>query len=118
MYCNSCGNELKENESFCSKCGNSILNQKDESIISNDYGSQSKEKYNLLSIIGVIIAGVSLLLNFYGIVGIAAVIISSIALVKISRTNEKGKVLSIVGISVGGFSILYAFIILLIAVFL
>lgn len=28
MYCNSCGNELKENESFCSKCGNSILNKK------------------------------------------------------------------------------------------
>lgn len=121
-FCSKCGNELMEESVICPKCGCPVVNS--ESVFKQDNlnsgaddraKDSSKGKYNLLSIIGIVLAGVSLLLNFWGIVGIAAVIISSIALVQIKNTNEKGKALAVVGISVGGFSILYAAIILVMA---
>lgn len=73
-------------------------------------GSELKTT-NMLSIIGIIVAGISLLINFGGIVGICAVILSSVALIQIGKTGEKGKGLAITGIAIGAASIIYAFII-------
>lgn len=97
MYCSECGNQLEENVSFCDKCG------------ANTAIAKKPNLTNILAVIGLILAGVSLLLNFWGIVGIAAVILSSLGLVQISKTGEKGKGIAIAGISIGAFSIVYAF---------
>ena len=56
---------------------------------------------------------VSLLLNFWGIVGIVAVILSTVGLTQIRNTNEKGKGLAITGIVVGSISVVYGFITLM-----
>lgn len=106
-FCSKCGNELMDEAVICPKCGCLVKNFDRMKTLGHN-----TEKYNQLSVLGIVLAGVSLLLNFWGIVGIAAVVISSIALVQISKTNEKGKALAITGICVGGFSILYAAIIL------
>lgn len=33
MYCNKCGNELKEDDLFCNKCGNKIEQESDTNNI-------------------------------------------------------------------------------------
>ena len=101
MFCKHCGNELNEDVLFCDKCG------------AKKTSEGETPQTNIFALIGVIIAGISIFLNFWGIVGIAAVIISSIGLVQINKNQEKGKNLAIIGISIGAFSILYAFILLL-----
>lgn len=103
MFCKNCGNKILENSSFCSNCGTGI---------NDDISTQKTRQTNMLSIIGLIVAGISIFLNFWGIVGIAAVILSSMALIQINKSGEKGKSLAISGISIGAFSILYGFIII------
>ena len=103
MYCKICGNQISENSSFCGNCGASM---------NNDILTQKTQQTNMLSIIGLIVAGISIFLNFWGVVGIAAVILSTVALIQINKSGEKGKSMAICGISIGAFSILYGFIII------
>lgn len=70
------------------------------------------------SVSGTIIAGfvlglISLFLNFFGIVGIIAIVFSAIGLSQLSRTNQKGKVLAIIGLVSGIVSVIYTFIIIM-----
>ena len=69
------------------------------------------------SVSGTIIAGfvlglISWFLNFWGIVGIIAIVFSAIGLSQLSRTNQKGKVLAIIGLVSGIVNVIYAFIII------
>lgn len=97
MYCKQCGNELSENAAYCEKCG-----------LGKDVERKSGQT-NMLAIVGLIVAGISFFLNFWGLVGIAAVILSSIGLLQIDKTGEKGKGMAITGIGIGAFSIMYGF---------
>lgn len=63
--------------------------------------------YNIICIIGLIISCISLLLNFWGIVGIAGTIVSVIGLLNCKQKNQNGAALAIIGIIIGVFSILY-----------
>lgn len=70
------------------------------------------------SVSGTIIAGfvlglISWFLNFFGIVGIMAIVFSAIGLSQLSRTNQKGKVLAIIGLVSGIVSVIYTFIIIM-----
>ena len=73
---------------------------------------EQKTPYNKMCLVGLVISVISLFLNFWGIVGIAGVIVSVIGLINCKTTNEKGKVLAIVGIAIGAYSILYALVIM------
>ena len=69
------------------------------------------------SVSGTIIAGfvlglISWFLNFFGIIGIIAIVFSAIGLSQLSRTNQKGKVLAIIGLVSGIVNVIYAFIII------
>ena len=70
------------------------------------------------SVSGTIIAGfvlglISWFLNFFGIVGIIAIVFSAIGLSQLSRTNQKGKVLAIIGLVLGIINVIYAFVIIM-----
>ena len=104
MYCKNCGNQLGENVMFCDKCG------------ARATVAKPQQQMNVLAIIGFIVACISFLLNFWGIVGIAAVVLSSLGLIQINKNGEKGKKLAIAGIVLGAISIVYAFILLLIVI--
>lgn len=69
---------------------------------------EQKAPYNKMCLIGLVISVISLFLKFWGIVGIAGVIVSVLGLINCKATNEKGKVLAIVGIAIGAYSIIYA----------
>lgn len=101
MYCKQCGKELRESSAFCEYCGTRAEFWK------------KQEQVNTLSIVGMIVAGISIFLNFWGLVGIAAVILSSMGLIQINKSGEKGKGIAITGILLGAFSIIYGFIMIM-----
>ena len=68
--------------------------------------------YNVLTIVGFVLGIISFFLNFWGIVGIAAVIISAVGIAQIYKKFQKGKVLGILGIVFGAINIIYASIVL------
>ena len=100
MYCKKCGNKLVEDSVFCDKCGTNTP-------------ASSSAQTNILAVVGLIVAGISIFLNFAGIVGIAAVVLSSLGLMQINKTGEKGKGMAITGISIGAFSVIYGFIMIM-----
>jgi hypothetical protein len=99
MFCERCGKELSEESLYCGNCGASL---------------KTKEKTNnTLSIIGFVVGIISLFLNFWGLVGIAAVIISSMGLIQVNKSGEKGKALAMSGVIIGAFSIIYGLMMIL-----
>lgn len=66
-----------------------------------------------MCIVGLVISCISLLLNFWGLVGIAGTVVSVIGLNSCKQKNENGKALAIIGIVIGVFSILYGLIAIL-----
>lgn len=54
MKCKNCGNELKENDIFCSQCGKRVDDNK-EPIIENDETSIDYSKANILTAISAIL---------------------------------------------------------------
>ncbi|GMO28786.1 MAG: hypothetical protein Ta2B_09720 [Termitinemataceae bacterium] len=67
-----------------------------------------KKKLNTMALIGFISGLISLLLNFWGIVGIIACIFSGIGLGKFNSKTENNKWMAILGILLGIYSIIYA----------
>lgn len=77
----------------------------------NNKGDQiitTKNSYNVFAIVGFVLGIISFFLNFFGIVGILAVVFSAIGLSQIPKNQQKGKVLSILGIIFGAINIIYA----------
>lgn len=73
----------------------------------------TKAPYNTMCIVGLVVSGISLLLNFFGIVGIAGTILSVIGLINCTQKKENGKAVAIIGIVIGSFSILYGLVMLM-----
>lgn len=65
----------------------------------------NKLPYNTLCVVGIVISGISLLLNFFGIVGIVGTALSVAGFLDSQKRNENGKTLAIISI----FSIFYTF---------
>lgn len=101
-FCPNCGKENKTNSNFCPNCGTAM----NDSAISTPNVSAT-EKTNGLALAGFITALVSLLINFWGIVGIVATILSGVGLSKTGPGKEKGRGMAIAGLIIGIFSILY-----------
>ena len=74
----------------------------------NNQLENSNNSYNGLSIAGFVLGIISCFLNFFGIIGIVAVVLSSIGLSQISRDYQKGKALAIIGLVLGTINIIFA----------
>jgi Domain of unknown function (DUF4190) len=68
---------------------------------------------NGMAIVGLVLGIVSWFLNFWGIVGILAIVFSAIALSQVSNTSQKGKGFAIFGLVSGIINLLYAFIVIM-----
>ena len=53
MYCSNCGNQCKNGDRFCEKCGNPI--NTNGIIIENNQQSEDQETANLLTLIAIIL---------------------------------------------------------------
>ena len=104
MYCKKCGKEIEDNVVFCPLCGT----QQREDPKSRAKAASEKKEINIFCLVGLIISGLSLFLNFWGLTGTAGVVLSSVGYFDCSKKGEQGKVLAIVGIILGCFSIVYA----------
>ena len=121
-FCPKCGKELNENEEFCRSCGNrtddgTTVEQQFQTPFQSQYQTQppyEKQKINIFALIGFVVACVSLLINLWGIVGIAALILSIIGVSQINQGQGSGKGFAIAGSIIGGISVIYGFIVLLI----
>lgn len=121
MFCVKCGKQIADGSKFCPECG---AVQPDDSAKSTAYSSGPinttdrystvrKAQYNIMCIVGLVVSCISLLINFWGLVGIAGTVISVIGLITCTRRNENGKILAIIGIIIGVISIIYALVVLL-----
>ena len=68
----------------------------------------TKNSYNVFAIVGFVLGIISFFLNFFGIVGILAVVFAAVGLSQISKKQQQGKVLAILGIIFGAINIIYA----------
>lgn len=114
MFCINCGKEIKDGYKFCDKCG--AAQQESTPSPVSDTGNYAnpinqatvqKAPYNKMCIIGLVISGISLLINFCGLVGIVGTIVSVYGLITCEQKNENGKALAIFGIVIGVVSILW-----------
>lgn len=100
MYCIKCGNEYKENEKFCPKCGQPkdskvVINNEETKKEINENNNQQKD--NVLAIFGLLCS-----IFCFGILGL---ILSILGLNESKKTN-KGKTISIIGIVISSVKIL------------
>lgn len=121
MYCSNCGKEINNEVAFCPECG--TAQQRTTPPPGANYGSYNNTAanqpylkdtpYNTMCIIGLVVSGISLLLNFYGLVGIAGTVLSVLGLISCKERNERGRNLAVIGIVIGAISILYGLIVII-----
>lgn len=130
MYCIKCGKQIPDGVLFCPDCG--APQSTSESSSNNGSGQSGYSQpgsnqpgyfippqtmkvasYNTMCIVGLVVSGISLFINFFGLVGITGIILSVIGLNQCKKMNENGKMLAVVGIILGAFSTFYGFIALL-----
>ena len=126
MYCIKCGKEIPDNSVFCPVCGakqdgtpQAAGAGSAPSDARTDYAqpvNQSpirKAQYNLLCILGLVISLISLVFNYFGLVGLGGVIVSVIGVVLCNRRKENGRILGVLGILFGAVSVVTAVIAML-----
>ncbi len=133
MFCLKCGKQIPEESVFCPFCGAqqgagaqesvarepsgaapSAQNTAEAAQARADYASpvnQSpirKAQYNLLCILGLVISLISLVFNYFGLVGLGGIIVSVIGLVLCNRRKENGRILGALGVLFGAVSVITA----------
>ena len=114
-FCPYCGTENTNKANFCPNCGAQMNNIAPPPVpqMNPNYmppNMYPQNKTNGVALAGFITAMVSLVLNFWGIVGIVATVLSGVGISKTGPGKEKGRGLAIAGLVVGIFSILYGLI--------
>ena len=114
MFCYKCGKEINDGSVFCPECGanqnqnaGANTNQAQYQYQASSQNQIQKVPYNAMAVVGLVISCISLILNFWGLVGIAGTVVSVVGLLQCQKNNENGKALAIIGIAIGAFSILY-----------
>ena len=97
-YCTHCGAELLEDAVICPKCGCWVNSEGTTSM-------QQKAKLNACALVGFILSLVGVVLffvDYMGLLALAGMILSIVALVQLGKNNEqRGKAFAITGVSVG-----------------
>ena len=100
-YCTKCGKKVEEKDIFCQYCGKQLVDE----VVSDDGEVINPSKNNSLALAGFIVSLCSLFISLWGLTAIVGIILSSIGLGQIKKTNENGKGLAIAGIIIGAASI-------------
>lgn len=111
MYCNQCGNEIKEGEEFCPKCGNSLkIENKTDNVEQVSSTNEHKDgaiknfinENNIkspMALIGFISSVLGAFILPY-LLGAIAIVLGILALQQI-KIDKKGKIQAIIAIVVG-----------------
>jgi hypothetical protein len=119
-FCTNCGTKIEDGIKFCSNCGKALnvlpneavapLIQEQPNVIVDNNNIDEKKKLNTMALIGFIIGLISLLLNFFGIMGIIACIFSGVGLGNFNSKTENNKWMAVIGLLCGIFSVIYGLI--------
>lgn len=101
-YCTKCGKKVDEKDIFCQYCGKQL---NEEEVVTKDGEVVDPNKKNNLALAGFIVSLCSLFISFWGVTAIVGIVLSSVGLSQIKKTNEEGKNFAIAGIIIGGVSI-------------
>ena len=116
VFCNKCGRNVEDGMKFCDNCGNRLYSENEETLDNTAYRTaDTKPKTNIMAIVGFILGCVSLLINFWGIIGIAALIFSIVGLTQIKNNGGGGKGLAAAGIILGAVGVIYGFVMIIAA---
>ena len=104
-FCTKCGIEVTG--SFCTNCGSAVNGTQNQQMAYQTQRPVTEQKLNVMALVGFTLGCVSLLLNFFGIVGILALVFSIIGLTQINNTGGKGKGLAVTGIILGAIGVVW-----------
>lgn len=109
MFCSKCGKQLEEGQNFCPNCGTA---QQVTVVSSSNTNIQQSENptTNTMAVVGFVVGLISLLIDFFGIIGIIAIVLSVAGYMGCKQHNQKGKGRAVFGVIFGLMSVLYAFI--------
>lgn len=120
-YCTNCGTAIDANAEFCTRCG---AKQNSDNVVYktqvetnqgvnfetkrevNQEVSKEGESLNIFALSGVILGAISWFINLFGLIGIAAVVFSILAINQ--GLTGKNKVIAIIGLVSGIVNVLYA----------
>lgn len=117
MYCSKCGKDVANGATFCDNCGNRLYNEQEQPTqnTTNIYQQAvSKPKLNIMALVGFILGCVSFLINFWGIVGMVALVFSIVGFTQINNNGESGKGFAIAGMILGAIGVIYGFVVLVV----
>ncbi len=95
--CEHCGGSVYDNATTCVHCGKELKESKRITV--------TKKKTNSLASAGFILGFIAMIIDFFAILGILAVVLSSIGSVQIKNNNESGMGYAILGFILGFISI-------------
>ena len=134
MFCKYCGASIESDALFCASCGkrtaadaesntegipnateplNAHSSSPQQESGQPDAGGEAKDgagNTNLFSILGCVIAGLSLFLDYFGIASIAGLVVSIIGLFKAKKEGQGGAMVAIIGIVVSAISFVFGLI--------
>ena len=90
-FCESCGNEINESDTFCSRCGKPLH------LVMGEPNNKVTNDNNMVGVIGFVTSIVNMLLCC-GSLSIIPLILCGMGIAKSNRTDGEGKILSIIGL--------------------
>ena len=122
-FCSTCGKEINENAVVCLGCGAAVDGKYEAAVgggpaqTANQPPSSPHQrdvtKTNAMAITGFVLGCVSLLLSFWGIVGILALVFSVIGLAQINNYGGRGKGLATTGLILGILGVVWGVIVIM-----
>ena len=111
MYCPKCGNLVGDAANYCPNCGSYVgspeYGQSDDVQCAQQRRYAEPPIYSSYAIAGFVAAIISLFINFWGIVGIVALVLSIIGEMECKNKGKKGSVLAVIGIVIGALSVVF-----------
>ena len=99
IVCKECNKEYSDTVAACHHCG--FVREKEESTVQSNAETDSRRPIDALCLAGGIVALCSLILDFFGMVSVTAIVLSAIGFNRIKETGARGKGWAITGLVVG-----------------
>jgi len=107
VHCRECGKQISNMAQACPSCGCPVTTPTESGQTLNGV-----KKRNTLALAGFVTGLASLILNFFGIVGMGAAILSGIALGKFNNETENNKWMAVVGLILGCIGMIWGLVVM------
>ena len=114
VFCRACGKQINPNVEYCPNCGEATgvgeKNSGEYYSRTPQYGTYNEEKNNGLCLSGMIVSICSFFLDFFGLVAVTGIVLSSVGLSQVKGKPGKNRGYAIAGIICGSIEAIAKFI--------